>query len=174
MQKPVVCADGKHVPCFGDVLQLSIRCNPKRVRSSVSLQKDILMVRVASLKDAEDTLVRWYQKEALAYCVGQAHEYADMLGTAITQVRVISMKTQWGSCNSKARALSFNWKLALAPEDVARYVVAHEVAHILEPNHSPSFWKVVRKLDPDYALHRTWLRQYGGGLYIAESKNSNK
>ena len=59
----------------------------------------------------------------------------------------------------------FSWRLVLAPAAVLDYVVAHEVAHLAEMNHSPRFWARVRALCPDYARHRAWLRQHGPGLH---------
>lgn len=59
----------------------------------------------------------------------------------------------------------FSWRLAMAPPEVLDYVVAHEVAHLAEMNHSPRFWAVVERLRPDYGTARAWLRQHGAGLH---------
>ncbi len=72
--------------------------------------------------------------------------------------------SKWGSCSAKS--LNFNLKLALAPRDVVKYVVIHEFSHILEPNHSKSFWKLVEDRMNDYKLHRKWLRDNGNKLLI--------
>ncbi len=61
--------------------------------------------------------------------------------------------------------MSFNWRLVLAPAWVLDYVVAHEVAHIAEPNHSPAFWAVVARLNPDAKTGRAWLRAEGMELH---------
>jgi len=58
----------------------------------------------------------------------------------------------------------FSWRLILAPDDVLDYVVAHEVAHLVEMNHSQAFWAVVERLRPDYGTARDWLRRHGPGL----------
>lgn len=166
MQKPVICEDKASIPCFGDMLKLSIVCEPGRSRASVILRGFTLSVYVATFADAQKALSKWYRREAMAYCTGQVQEYADVLNVTVSAVRAIGMKSQWGSCNSIKKSLTFNWKLALAPEEVARYVIAHEVAHLVQANHSKAFWDVVKKLDPDYMAHRTWLKVYGGGLYI--------
>lgn len=164
--QPVVCADGASIPCFGDTLQLAIICEPNRNRSSVVLHGFSLTIRVATITNAHKALSDWYKRETKAYCEGQVQEYADTLRVNVSSVRAIHMTSQWGSCNSKTKVLTFNWKLALAPEEVARYVVAHEVAHLVEANHSRAFWNTVKKLDPNYDFHRKWLKEYGGGLYI--------
>lgn len=59
----------------------------------------------------------------------------------------------------------FSWRLVLAPPEVLEYVVAHEVAHLAEMNHSPAFWKVVEGLMPDYQTHRQWLQANGAPLH---------
>ncbi len=166
VQKPVLVMDGAGIPCFGDSLQLSINCLPTRTRSSVVVKGSSILVHVATMEQVEGALEAWYRRESLAYFIGQSEEYAEVLGVSVGNVRTIQMKTQWGSCNRKTRALTFNWKLALGPEEVARYVAAHEVAHLVQSNHSKSFWSVVRKIDPDYAKHRSWLKLYGGGLQL--------
>lgn len=59
----------------------------------------------------------------------------------------------------------FSWRLILAPPPILDYVAAHEVAHLAQMNHSPAFWAEVARLDPDYALHRAWLRRQGQALH---------
>lgn len=81
--------------------------------------------------------------------------------------RKIIIKTynsKWGSCSP--RSISFNTKLAMAPIDVIKYVVAHELAHIQQPNHSKNFWKVVEEEMPDYKKNRSWLRKNSQRLKI--------
>jgi hypothetical protein len=59
----------------------------------------------------------------------------------------------------------FSWRLIMAPPAVLDYVAAHEVAHLVEMNHSPAFWAVVGRLRPDWREHRDWLKREGGGLH---------
>ncbi|MEL6678764.1 MAG: M48 family metallopeptidase, partial [Pseudomonadota bacterium] len=73
-------------------------------------------------------------------------------------------RSRWGSCTSEGHIM-LSWRLLLAPPQVLDYVVAHEVAHLQEMNHSPAFWSVVRDLCPDYERHRRWLHQHGADLH---------
>jgi predicted metal-dependent hydrolase len=57
-----------------------------------------------------------------------------------------------------------SWRLAMAPREVLCYVAAHEVAHLVRMDHSPAFWAVVERLDPDWRERRAWLRSHGGAL----------
>jgi len=61
--------------------------------------------------------------------------------------------------------LMYSWRLIMAPPDVLDYVAAHEVAHLVEMNHSDAFWAVVERICPDYAVHRAWLRKNGDVLH---------
>ncbi len=65
------------------------------------------------------------------------------------RVSIKNQKTRWGSCSSKGN-LNFNYKIALIPENIAEYIVAHELCHLYEFNHSPKFWSLVAKTIPDY------------------------
>ena len=83
------------------------------------------------------------------------------LNAALDLVR--DTRSRWGSCSSTSR-LSFSWRLVLAPEPVIDYVVAHEVAHLQEMNHSPRFWQLVARLVPDLGPPRAWLKTNGAQL----------
>ncbi|MGD9614084.1 MAG: M48 family metallopeptidase [Alphaproteobacteria bacterium] len=93
----------------------------------------------------------------------RARLHAARLGATVTRVTVRDTKSRWGSCSSSG-ALSFSWRLILTPERVLDYVVAHEVAHLIEMNHSPRFWKLVRALVADPAAQRAWLKQHRAEL----------
>jgi predicted metal-dependent hydrolase len=93
----------------------------------------------------------------------RARLQAARIGKAVTRVAVRDTKSRWGSC-SAAGALSFSWRLILAPEPVLDYVVAHEVAHLVEMNHSPRFWRLVRAMIADPAAQRAWLKRHRAEL----------
>ena len=94
--------------------------------------------------------------------------YASKLGVKPSRITVRDTATRWGSCSS-ARSLSFSWRLILAPDFVLDYVVAHEVAHLKEMNHSPRFWAHVKSLIADKGVAQAWLAANGRELqrYIA-------
>ncbi|SHE91483.1 hypothetical protein SAMN05444339_102440 [Loktanella atrilutea] len=90
--------------------------------------------------------------------------YAGQVGRRYTRLTLRDTRSRWGSCTSDG-ALMFSWRLIMAPPPVLDYVAAHEVAHLVEMNHSPAFWAVVASLVPDYAGHRLWLREHGDQLH---------
>lgn len=108
-------------------------------------------------------LTDWLKAEARADLEPACARYADILGVRIAGLKLRDQSTRWGSCSS-ARVLNFNWRLVLAPSHVLDYVAAHEVAHILEMNHAPAFWKEVGRAMPDYEAGKAWLKRNGGRL----------
>lgn len=76
-----------------------------------------------------------------------------------------SQTTRWGSCSSNGK-LNFNWRLILAPPFVLDYVAAHEIAHLVEMNHSQAFWDVVMRTLPTMEAGREWLRVNGRQLMV--------
>jgi predicted metal-dependent hydrolase len=87
-----------------------------------------------------------------------------VLGLPFGRVTLRDTRSRWGSCTS-AGDLMFSWRLIMAPSAVLDYVVAHEVAHLAEMNHSDRFWAQVERLFPDHAAPRAWLRRNGAGLH---------
>lgn len=89
--------------------------------------------------------------------------HAGTLGRVPGQLTLRDPKSRWGSCSSKGD-LMLSWRLIMAPPSVLDYVAAHEVAHLVEMNHSDAFWRVCARLRPDYREHRDWLRRHGSEL----------
>jgi predicted metal-dependent hydrolase len=93
-----------------------------------------------------------------------AIEYAHALGVRVRRISIRDQSSRWGSCTS-AGSLSFSWRLILAPPFVLDYLAAHEVAHLVEMNHSNRFWKVVAKICPSVERAKKWLDTYGNDLH---------
>lgn len=78
----------------------------------------------------------------------------------INNIRLKYNKSNWGSCSGKGN-LNFSTRLLFAPTPVINYVIIHELAHLIELNHSSNFWKLVKKACPDYKVHENWLKVNG-------------
>ena len=113
-------------------------------------------------------VARAVKREALGVFVAMAESHSAALGVSRPSIAVADARTRWGSCSpprpGRPAAVRLSWRLALAPREVADYVVAHECAHILEANHGPRFWAHVRVLIGDPSPHRAWLRANGAAL----------
>jgi predicted metal-dependent hydrolase len=89
--------------------------------------------------------------------------FAANLGVTVRRVAVRDQSSRWGSCSTTG-VLSFSWRLILAPGYVLHYLAAHEVAHLVEMNHGPRFWRLVESLAPGGAGARAWLKQHRARL----------
>jgi predicted metal-dependent hydrolase len=114
-----------------------------------------------------DRLPRRVRDHLIAMARGEltrrARAFAGRIGRQVKRVGVRDPTSRWGSC-SAAGSLSFSWRLILVPEPVLDYVVAHEVAHLVEMNHGPRFWCLVERLAPGYATPRAWLKRHRSRL----------
>ncbi len=112
------------------------------------------------------------KREALAVFEARARAHCAALGVDAPRIAVTDARTRWGSCSparpGRAAAIRLSWRLALAPRAVADYVVAHECAHLLEANHGPGFWRLVRTLVGDEKPPRAWLRAHGAALHAVD------
>jgi predicted metal-dependent hydrolase len=107
-----------------------------------------------------DFLRREARRELEAASLRYAHE----LGLIIRRVTVRDQSSRWGSCSATGM-LSFSWRLILAPTYVLDYLAAHEVAHLVEMNHSAKFWRVVGRLCPEHKRAKAWLDVHGADLH---------
>ncbi len=95
--------------------------------------------------------------------VAACDRHAAALGRSYSAISLRDTRSRWGSCSAQGR-LMFSWRLVMAPPEVLEYVAAHEVAHLVEMNHSPAFWAVVEGLHPGWQAPRRWLRDHGAEL----------
>lgn len=109
-------------------------------------------------------LLAWLKRRARNAIVARATLLAERLGRPFGRITLRDPHSRWGSCSRKGD-LSFSWRLILAPPSVLDYVVAHEMAHLVEMNHSAAFWKIVAGLAPDHAEAQAWLARHGNDLH---------
>jgi len=115
-------------------------------------------------EEAKKRLAAWYQKEARQVFLARVAAYGPKLGVAPAAVRLSSAKGRWGSCSRTG--VNLVWRLVMAPPAVIDYVVAHELAHMLHPDHSAAFWKEVERVFPGWKAQRKWLRDNGAQLIL--------
>jgi predicted metal-dependent hydrolase len=133
----------------------------------VAREAGLLRVRMRrpSLEGARRLLKRWYYAQAQRWCATQASAWATSLGVTWTRLQVRDQRARWGSCSTQG-ALSFNYRLVMAPPAVLAYVVLHELAHRREMNHSPRFWALIAAHCPAYREAVAWLKRYGPYLGV--------
>lgn len=140
----LVRVSGRAAPIYHDGVEprLVIAATPARFSARVA----------AALK-------AFAQSDAVHYAEG----FAPHLGKLPTSIVLRDTRSRWGSCTSRGDIM-LSWRLIGAPPKVFEYVVAHEMAHLLELNHSPVFWGHVARLMPDWKPARAWLKSQGGQL----------
>ncbi len=152
--------DGSVISLLGQ--DVTIRAVPDAKRG---VWREAATIHVSGNPEYLSRRVRDFVKEdARATFAAWARDFAAQLGVKVARVAVRDTTTRWGSCTRDGN-LSLSWRLIFAPEGVARYVVAHEVAHLKHMNHSPSFWRTVETLMSDMKTQREWLRTHGASLH---------
>lgn len=110
-------------------------------------------------------VLRWLKNRALETLRAETFDMAEGAGLSVASVSIGDPRGRWGSCASSG-AIRYSWRLILAPADVRRATVAHEVAHLLHMNHSPAFHAAhADLLGEDPAPAREWLRRHGAALH---------
>ena len=102
----------------------------------------------------------WYVAQANEKILPRVRKRARELGVEFGAAKIVDNRYRWGSCTVKDN-INFNWRLIKAPMFVIDYVIVHELAHLIEPNHTPRFWNVVRATTPTMEKARSWLKEHG-------------
>ncbi len=154
-------ATGETLPLLGSRLTLEVREGGRAVRH----EADRLVICAPGPKRAADTLLGWLKTKALETLAPRAEHFAGRLGVPAPQVGLSSARGQWGVCTEDG-VIRLNWRLVHLPPRLADYVTAHEVAHLLEMNHSKRFWSLVGKLYPAWREAREELEVAGAAIPI--------
>lgn len=107
--------------------------------------------------NAKTALVKWLKDNAKRILTEVTARMAERMGVTYRSVAITSAKTRWGSCTGD-NAIRYTFRLIYAPKEVLEYVVVHELAHVLQKNHSKAFWAVVEKYCPAWKSQRKWLK----------------
>ena len=105
-------------------------------------------------------LRNWYIDQAKERILPRVESLAATLGVTIARAKIVDNRYRWGSCTVKNN-VNLNWRLIKAPMFVTDYVIVHELAHLLEANHTPRFWNIVRTHAPTAEKAQSWLRDHG-------------
>jgi predicted metal-dependent hydrolase len=153
--------DGTRLPLLDTEAEVRVLPGANRVRWVA----DVLVLEARPAADLAQLATRALQKRALTHFAGRLAHYTGQLDLAVPKLALSSAHTRWGSC-SKDGGIRVNWRLIHMPTHLGDYVVAHEVAHLLEMNHSERFWSVVGSLYPDWKEARSELKQRATSLPI--------
>ncbi len=165
--EPVPFADGCKIPLRGRPHRVCF-AGPERARSVVEIEQSgsgTPRLNVSGrLEHAPRRLKDWLVEQArvdLEACVAL---HTRSLGVKARRITLRDQTSRWGSCTAGG-LLAFSWRLILAPGHVLNYVAAHEVAHLIEMNHGPRFWRHVARCMPKLEEAKRWLRNNGADLH---------
>ncbi len=153
-----VAARAGTLPYLGDSLTLV----PEPGRTRVHRAGAELLVPDG---DPRPAIERWYRRAAREEVAPRLDRATRLSGTRYRGLSIRAQRTRWASCSASG-AMSFNWRLLLAPERVLDYVVWHEVCHLRILDHSPGFWALLESHWPGYREDRDWLRANGATLVL--------
>jgi len=166
---PAAVRNGQGLPYGGHAITLAWE-RWARPRHSIGFENNVLHARLGTTVAIGDEpclvaalVQRWYGERCLDRLDASVARWAPVLGVQPGAVLVRDQRARWGSC-ARNGTLRFNWRLAMLEEDVLEYVVVHELAHLLQPNHSPAFWGEVSRALPGYDKHRAALKRFSAPL----------
>lgn len=153
--------DGAVLPLLGEPVTVRVLTGANRI----AWANGVLQLAAKPDADLDALARRALRQRALLHFQDRAAVFAARLGRPLPPVRLSSARSRWGSCSSKS-GIRIHWRLIHLPPEFADYVIAHELAHLVEMNHSPRFWHVVAGLFADWQRVRHELRRRAGELPI--------
>jgi predicted metal-dependent hydrolase len=112
---------------------------------------------------AKELFVEFYKNKLREKINPIVEHYRDVMNVQLKDTKVMELQNRWASCTNSG-TLIFHWKCAMAPIEVINYIVVHELAHLIEPNHSKEFWNIVDKTMLNYDKQLHWLKMNGAGM----------
>ena len=164
--EPIPFADGARLPLRGRPHEVRF-VGQQRARGVVEIADGgrLPVLKVSGRGEhAPRRLKDWLVEQARSDLDACVQMHATKLGATARSITLRDQTSRWGSCTANG-LLSFSWRLVLAPAHVLDYVAAHEVAHLLEMNHGPRFWKLVARTMPRLEDAKRWLRNHGADLH---------
>ncbi|HTH73921.1 MAG TPA: SprT family zinc-dependent metalloprotease [Trinickia sp.] len=152
--------DGAEIPYLGKPVRIALAsAHASLVFDAQAGALALALPTHADAQQIKDRVQGWLQTEAKRLFGERLAYYADKLGVAYKGYALSSAATRWGSCSSDGR-IRLNWRLIHFPLSIIDYVVAHELAHLREMNHSPRFWQTVESIFPEFKEARHTLKHH--------------
>jgi predicted metal-dependent hydrolase len=148
---------GESLPYLGRQYRIELTDDEGTIR----FEQKFLIPR--SLVNQSEVFRKWFMAKAEEKILPRVALHARNLGVTYKQAKIGDGKYRWGSCTPNDNVI-FNWRLIKAPMFVIDYVVVHELAHLVESNHTPEFWNIVKAQAPTMEKAKAWLQKYGALL----------
>jgi predicted metal-dependent hydrolase len=165
LAKAVPFAPGMIIPLRGQLHKIVHRAGERgTVWTEVRESGEKILCAAGDLAHLDRRIRDFLKREARKDLVKACGHYAEALGVKVKRITIRDQSSRWGSCTS-AGVLSFSWRLILGPGHVLDYLAAHEVAHLVEMNHSVRFWRTVGRVCSHMERSKTWLDNHGNDLH---------
>jgi predicted metal-dependent hydrolase len=161
---PQVQAGGE-IPYLDDRLMLHLETEEGRSRAHIVRRGAELRVVLPPDLEPRSALEAWYRRRARSEVAPRLDAAVARAGRSYSSLQIRGQRTRWASCSTSG-AMSFNWRLLLAPAAILDYVIEHEVAHLDVQDHSERFWRLLGSRSPRWREHEAWLRRHGHALRL--------
>ena len=157
-------AENSIYPLLGEPWQIAMQTSGElhMIRQSIKAihhESDAKLVPDLAPRQIEKFVMTWYHRQAIICFQQRIQFYAQKLNLQPPTFHLSRAKTRWGSCNTRG-VIHLNWRLIQMPLHLVDYVVAHELSHLIEMNHSAAFWKQIESVYTDYLMARKALKGY--------------
>jgi predicted metal-dependent hydrolase len=129
----------------------------------LKLKHGYFLLKKSEAENAEKHFIQFYKTKGLPKLIDYINEFKAKMNVEPKDIKIMELQNRWGSCTEKGN-LNFHWKCIMAPVRTIQYIVVHELAHLIQMNHSPAFWQEIDRIFPDYHKDVKWLREYGASM----------
>jgi len=159
---PKEFVDGEGFFYFGRSYRLRIvQTQPKSKLPKIRLRGLWFELRNDAVENADQYFRQWYEENGLPWIERHVEFYSKRIGAKPNKIQIRQLGNRWASC-SKTGNINFNWQIMRFPPGVIDYIIAHELVHMIQPNHDKNFWQILERAMPDYAKRKKWLDENGG------------
>ncbi len=164
MPEKTEIAEGSHIPYRGADHRVASSGKMRGLVEVILINGEPVLQVPGDPNTIGRKLVAWLKQEARRELDKAVMRHCSEINVRPKRLRITDTTSRWGSCSS-SRTLSFSWRIIMAPPEVLDYLAAHEVAHLVEMNHSAQFWALTKRLCPGTDQHKGWLRVNGAKLH---------
>lgn len=158
-ENELTLTDGSLFPLLGRSFRVT-RTEDGKASVFVDYEEERIVIKAKDDVEARMALLDSIRQSADTYLPIRVGELASHMKLVYKAIRVKDQKTRWGSCSSQGN-LNLNARIMLAPPEVIDYLIIHELAHLVQMNHSAAFYRIVERFCPEYRRHQRWLKDQG-------------
>lgn len=150
----------KKVICYDEFLFLGKKYKIEKINGlkKIELTNEVLLVPQSNMDVSLKKIKNWYISMANKVLLDRLNYFSDIMQIDYSTFKISNCKTRWGSCDSQ-RNIKLNYRLVMLPHNTIDFVIIHELAHILEFNHSKNFYKIIQTIMPNYKVQQRVLKE---------------